>query len=478
MKEQAIDNLTSHDIERAILGAMLIDQDAIGVALEEKVDETYFFEASHSLIFRAIKSLYLEDNPVDQLTVSENLRKNKCLDLVGGEMTIGGLVSDTVSAANIKYHITILADKLLKRRLAMIGTTTKSDAESTLDGQVVLDKLENEIIKLQEEKPSGSMVKISDSIGLAVEHLAKLATTTGFVSGVETGFPKINMYTGGWQAGNMIVIAGRPAQGKSALSVTLAVNAAKAGVGVAFFSLEMSLLELDDRMLSLESGFDTSSLNYQKPEAKDWNRISEAANTLHNLPMWKDDTSGLTIGELSARAKRLKKQENIGLIIVDYLQLMSGNGESRQQEVATISRGLKTLAKNLKIPVIALSQLNRKLEDEKREPELSDLKESGSIEQDADKVIFVHNPNYQNFEHKDLQNYDFPDLPAWAIRKLIMKKNRQGRVGNVFVRKNQNGSITSLAYHKKGDKNEQSHNPIRSNGTGGNPNHSSYYDKE
>ena len=451
MKELTMDNLVSPDVERAILGAMLIDQDAIGEVLENKVNENYFYEPAHAAIFKAIKSLYMEDSPVDCLLVAEKLRRNKMLELVGGEVTIGGLINDVTTSANVKGHAKILADKLLKRRITSISTIARNNAESTLDGQEVLEALEGEIIKLQEERPSNSMVKICDSIGDAVKHLANLANTVGFVSGVETGFSKINKYTGGWQKGNMIVVAGRPAQGKSAVAVALAVNAAKAGVGVAFFSLEMSILELDNRMIALESGFDIASLHYKKPETKDWKIISDVAAKLHNLPIWKDDTPGMTIGELSARAKRLKKQEDIGLIIVDYLQLMNGNGESRQQEISTITRGLKTLAKSLKIPIVALSQLNRKLEDEKREPELSDLRESGSIEQDADIVIFVHNPNYQNFEHKDLAHYDFPDLPSWAIRKLIIKKNRHGSVGNVYVRKNSNGSITNINYYKKGE---------------------------
>jgi len=422
------------DIERAVIGAMLIDIDAIGLAIE-LITEDYFYKPEHAMIFRAITDLYDDHVPVDQLTVADQLKRRGHLDMVGGEATLSSLISETASAANIRYHCRILKEKTLLRKLITVATSYRNKCfDDTSNPTSLLDGLEQDVMNLSEMRHTKSYQSMEEMVHHAHAEIERKSQAGDGVTGIDTGFTKLNRMTAGWQPSDLIILAGRPSMGKTALGLDIAKIAASNNIPVGIFSLEMATMQLVMRMLYNEGRFDGSSMHKKKPTQEDWTRLGDACNRLHEYPIYIDDTPGLSSTELAAKAKRLKTEKNIGLVIVDYLQLMQGtNRESRQQEISSISRALKGLAKELEVPVIALSQLSRALEQRggDHRPLLSDLRESGAIEQDADVVMFIYraavyniDPGYVIFEQ---------DIPKDEVAELIIRKQRNGPVGTILL---------------------------------------------
>lgn len=439
MAEQTADKLErippqAPDIERAVIGSMLIDQNAIGTAIE-LLNEEFFFQPVHAMIFRAITDLYDEHLPIDQLTVSERLKKRGQLDMVGGDPTLSAIISETTSSANVRYHCLLLREKTLLRRLITITNTyhTKS-YEDTADPSSILENLEESLMDLSTLRHTQQFVSLEETVHKAHAEIEKKAQAGDGLTGVPTGFTKLNAMTAGWQPSDFIILAGRPSMGKTAFALDIAKNAARTGVPVGIFSLEMSAMQLVMRLLFNEGRFNGSQVHVNKPSPEDWTRLGDACNRLHSYPIFIDDTPGLSSIELSAKAKRLKREKDIGLLVVDYLQLMQGsNKESRQQEISSISRGLKTLAKELNIPIIALSQLSRSLEQRggDHRPLLSDLRESGAIEQDADIVMFIYRASVYNIDPEYTINDD--NVLKDEVAEIIIRKQRNGPVGTILL---------------------------------------------
>ncbi|HUT63009.1 MAG TPA: replicative DNA helicase [Anaerolineae bacterium] len=424
----------SPDIERAVLGAMLLEKKAIGTAIEIKLDDC-FYKPAHSVIYRTITDLYDENLPVDQLMVSERLKQRGMLDMVGGEATIASLVSETASAANIRYHCQILKEKALLRKMISITTSTRDSCfEDSADPTAILDNLEQGIMNISEMRLSQSYVALEDTVHKAHAEIVRKAETKDGITGVDTGFQRLNDLTAGWQPSDLVIIAGRPSMGKTALATEFAKNAASKNIPVGIFSLEMSVLQLVMRMLFNEGRFDGSTLHLRKHDKGDWTRLSDACSRLNKYPIFIDDTPALSCIELSAKAKRLKAERDIGLIIVDYMQLMQGTTrESRQQEISSISRSLKSLAKELSIPVVALSQLSRALEQRggDHRPLLSDLRESGAIEQDADLVMFIYRASVYGIDPE--YTIQEEEVPKENVAELIIRKQRNGPIGTILL---------------------------------------------
>lgn len=424
------------DIERAVLGAMLFEREAIGAAIEVIGQaEDCFYKPAHGIIYRVITDLYDENLPVDQLTVAERLRQRGVLDQIGGEAAVASLAGEITSAANIAYHCRILKEKAFLRRMITVTTSVRSLCyEDIANPSSILSILEESIIRLSDMRSTKGYVALSDTVFDAHREIMRRSETKEGLTGVDTGFGQLNRLTSGWQPSDLIILAGRPSMGKTAFSLDLAKNAAAGGLPVAVFSLEMSSIQLVMRMLFNEGRFDGSSLNIKKQRSEDWTRLLDACARLQKYPVYIDDTPGLSSIELAAKAKRLKVERDIKLVIVDYLQLMQGTSrESRQQEISSISRALKMLAKDLDVPVIALSQLSRALEQRSGDhrPMLSDLRESGAIEQDADIVMFIYrasvyglNPEYRIQD----QNVNPAD-----VAEIILRKQRNGPIGTILL---------------------------------------------
>lgn len=416
----------SPDIERAVLGAMLLDKEAIGTAVEVlSRDHDYFYKPAHALIFRAITDLYDNNLPVDQLTTAERLKDIGKLEDAGGEASIAALAAETRSTANIRYHCEILREKALLRKMITITTGVRNRCfEESADPTDLLSTLEEQVMNIADLRGTRDFQSLSEQVYQAHEEIVRRAEAKG-LTGVTSGFTRLDKLTSGWQSSDLIILAGRPSMGKTALALEFAKNAAQHDVPVGFFSLEMSALQLVMRMLFNEGRFDGAALHTRKPKQEDWSRLSDACSRLEKYPIYIDDTPGLSSIELSAKAKRLKRDKDIGMIIVDYLQLMQGtNRESRQQEISSISRSLKTLAKELNIPVIVLSQLSRAVEQRggDHRPLLSDLRESGAIEQDADVVCLLRRPC-------KLARDDENDDETLAVVEVA--KHRNGPTGDI-----------------------------------------------
>lgn len=424
------------DIERAVLGSMFLESEAIGIAIEMLYrDQDCFYKPAHSLIFRVITDLYDEGFPVDQLTVTERLKERGQLDSAGGEATIASLAVETASAANIRYHCQILKEKAMLRKMITITTSIRNKCfGDSANPTEILNSLEENIMNLSDMRRLKDYSSLSEIVYDAHGEIVRRAETKGGVTGVISGFQRLDMLTAGWQNSDFIILAGRPSMGKTSLALEFAKNAASNAVPVGMFSLEMSTLQLVMRMLFNEGRFDGSSLYTRKPDPRDWTRLADACSRLTKYPIYIDDTPGLSCIELNSKARRLKAEKNVGLIIVDYLQLMQGtNRESRQQEISSISRALKMLAKELNIPVIAMSQLSRAIEQRggDHRPVLSDLRESGAIEQDADVVMFIYRASVYGLE----QEYTINDqsVPPENVAEVIIRKQRNGPIGTVLL---------------------------------------------
>ena len=418
------------EVEQAVLGAMMIDQRAIGRGFEH-LDESCFYHAPHSQIFNAIVTLYERGEAVDQLTLSEELKRRNQLDGVGGVVYLAKLATEVATAANIDYHAKIVLDKALSRKLIETASQVIEQAyQGGEDVQELIDHTEQQIFSLSENQISDGFESLEAVMGEALEQIENAHNRDSSVSGVETGFADLNESTSGWQKGDLIIIAARPSVGKTALALTLTRNAAvDTNVGVAVFSLEMSKMQLAQRLLSAETRVDLHKLRTGRLRDDDWMHLTRNVGRLAQAPIYIDDTPGISVLEARSKSRRLHREHGIGLIIVDYLQLMSPHvrTQSREQEISNISRGLKGLAKELDVPVIALSQLSRAVESRTdRRPQLSDLRESGSIEQDADVVMFIYRPDIYGLKSPDGASLE-------GIAEIIIGKQRNGPVGSVHM---------------------------------------------
>ncbi len=416
---------------------MLIDQDAVLRAVEH-VNDTMFHAERHRRIFRAMVTIAERGGVVDPLTLSEELSRKGELDASGGKDYIGFLVDAVPTAANIEYHAAIVREKAILRRLIEVSTSIVAEAfEGKSTASELLDEAESKIFQVAQQKTKDGFTRIKELLWPTMERIEALQRGGKTVTGVPTGFGDLDEMTSGFQPADLIIVAARPSMGKTAFTLNIAQHAAiEHNVPVAFFSLEMSKESLVQRMITSEARIDAQRLRKGMLRDDDFPRLARAAGILSSAPVWIDDTPGITILEMRSKARRLKADAGVGMVIVDYLQLMAGPAgvESRQQEVSQISRGLKALAKELNVPVVALSQLSRAPEqrtgDNKR-PQLSDLRESGAIEQDADLIMFLFRQEF----------YDGPtDKDGNSLEgkaEVIVGKQRNGPIGlvNLFFHK-------------------------------------------
>jgi replicative DNA helicase len=416
---------------------MLIDQDAVLRAVEH-VNDTMFYAERHRRLFRAMVNITERGGVVDPLTLSEELSRRGELEASGGKDYIGFLVDAVPTAANIEYHAQIVREKAILRRLIEVSTSIVAEAfEGKSTATELLDEAESKIFLVSQQQTKDGFTRIKELLWPTMERIEALQRGGKTITGVASGFNDLDELTSGFQPADLIIVAARPSMGKTAFTLNVAQHAAiEHNIPVAFFSLEMSKESLVQRMLTSEARIDAQRLRKGLLRDDDFPRLARAAGILSSAPVWIDDTPGMTLLEMRSKARRLKTESGIGLVIVDYLQLMQGpsNSESRQQEVSQISRGLKALAKELKVPVVALSQLSRAPEqrtgDNKR-PQLSDLRESGAIEQDADLIMFLYRQEF----------YDGPvDKDGNSLEgkaEVIVGKQRNGPTGivNLFFHK-------------------------------------------
>jgi len=416
----------SIEAEMSMLGAMLMDKDAIGSAIE-LIEDDYFYRGVHQRIYQAIISLYEKNEPVDIVTLSEQLQHNNELASVGGSVYLTALLNSVPTAANIKYYAKIVQDKALLRKLITVATNIVTMGyEGGEDVANVLDQAERMIFDVVQKKITREFMPLEAILHDSFELIEKLYKQKEHVTGVPSGFVDLDKYTSGFQPSDLIIIAGRTSMGKTSFALNIAMNAAiKSKVPAGIFSLEMSKEQLVQRVLCAEARVDANKLRTGYLSESDWPKLTTAAGVLAEAPIYIDDTPSLSVLEIRAKARRLKARHNIGLIIVDYLQLARGTSsrgrDNRQQEVSEISRSLKSLAREINAPVIALSQLSRAPEARTdKKPMLSDLRESGAIEQDADLVMFVYREEYYK-----------PTEENQGIAEIIIGKQRNGPTGTV-----------------------------------------------
>ena len=411
----------SLEAEEAVLGAMMIDDAAANKAIGLLKSSHYFYKEAHKKIFEAMLILSEESNPIDTVSVSNELKKKKSLKSVGGLYYLTGLVDKVPTAANIETYASIVKEKgILRDLISASHHMSKKAFESREDVATILDEAEQSIFSLTQQKDNKLFQHIQPILTKAIQNLEKMQSKKGSVVGVPSGIIDLDNVTAGFRKSDLIVIAGRPSMGKTALALSIARNAAlESRVPTAIFSLEMSSDQLAQRLLSSEARIDGQKARTGRLQTARWKDVVIASGKLADAPLFIDDTPALSILDLRSRARRLKREENIGLLIVDYLQLMQGprRSENRQQEISYITQSLKALAKELDIPIIALSQLSRAVESRtNKRPVLSDLRESGAIEQDADLVIFLYRPYV----------YDNKKVEEKGLAYLIVAKQRSG----------------------------------------------------
>ncbi len=423
----------SEEAEISVLGGMLIDGDAVARAVE-LVDDRAFYKEANRRLFRAIARLYNRGEVIDPVTLADELKSAGELEAVGGMAYLAQLVDAVPTAANIEYHCRILRDKAVLRRLIEAATHIVRDAFDAPAGEVdeTLDRAEQRIFEIAQASQRSGFVWIKEILWPAFERIEELQRSPGSVTGVPTGFPDLDHLTAGFQPSDLIILAGRPSMGKTALALNFAQHAAiEAEVPVAIFSLEMAKESLVQRLLCAEGRVDSSRLRRGTLQDDEYARLATAAGHLNTAPIWIDDTAAISALELRAKARRLRAEVDLGLIIVDYLQLMSGprGAENRQQEISTISRSLKAVAKELEVPILALSQLSRAPEQRTdHRPVLADLRESGAIEQDADLVLFVYREEVYRSREDLLAE---PELEGKS--ELIIGKQRNGPTGDISL---------------------------------------------
>jgi len=412
-------------LEEAVLGALMLEKDAMAVVLDILRPESFYHDA-HGLIYGAMMRLFERSQPIDLLTVTEALKKEGELEAAGG----------VASSANLEYHARLVAQKFIQRELIRVSSLVVKDAyEDTTDVFDLLDRAEQGLFDIAQRNMSRSVETMSSLASKALKQLEELRTREDGLTGVPTGFSSLDRLTSGWQPSDLVIVAARPGMGKTSFTLSLARNAAGTfRRPVAIFSLEMSALQLAQRLISMEAEISGSKMRNGQLGEEEWKQLHQAIEAISEAPVFIDDTPGINVFELRAKCRRLKMQHDIQLIVIDYLQLMSGGSENqrgnREQEVSAISRALKGMAKELNVPVIALSQLSRAVEVRggTKRPQLSDLRESGSIEQDADIVSFIYRPEYYDILEDEEGNSNK------GVAELIVAKHRNGETRTVKLR--------------------------------------------
>ena len=440
-RQQPIDGTYGHlqpqalEVEKAVLGALMVDRDAYSMVSETLFPES-FYEPRNQKIFAAIRTLNMNEKPVDVLTVTEELAREGELEDVGGPVYITDLSSHVASSAHVEYHAHIIAQKYIARQLISFSSNIETKAfDESVDVDELMQEAEGNLFELSQKNMKKDYTQIDPVITLAMDAINKAASQKDGLSGLPSGYYKLDDKTSGWQASDLIILAGRPAMGKTSFALSMAKNIAiDQRQPLAFFSLEMSNVQLVNRLISNVCEIAGSKIMNGQLDKMEWERLDKNITKMQGAPLYVDDTPGLSVFELRTKARRLVREHGIKMIMIDYLQLMNANGMkfgSRQEEVSTISRSLKGLAKELNIPVLALSQLNRSVEQrdgiEGKRPQLSDLRESGAIEQDADMVLFVHRPEYYHI-YEDEKGRDLR-----GMAQIIIAKHRKGGIGDVLL---------------------------------------------
>jgi replicative DNA helicase len=413
------------EAEQAVLGAVFLEPSSLTTASEILIPED-FYRASHQRIFNVMLTLNEKGEPVDLVTVTSELADLKLLEEIGGVSYLSDLANSVPTAANIEYYAKIVEEKSILRRLIRTATSIVTDGYARDDEvDVLLNEAEKGILDVSRRKNSSSFQNIKDVLVQAYDNIELLHNRVGDITGISTGFRELDRMTAGFQRNDLIIVAARPSVGKTAFALNIAQNVAtKTDENVAIFSLEMGAQQLVMRMLCAEGNIDAQNLRTGKLTTEDWGKLTMAMGSLSNAGIYIDDTPGVKINEIQSKCRRLKQENGLGMILIDYLQLIQGNGragENRQQEVSEISRSLKSLARELEVPVIALSQLSRGVESRQdKRPMMSDIRESGSIEQDADIVAFLYRDDYYDKESE-----------AKNIIEIIIAKQRNGPVGTV-----------------------------------------------
>ncbi|TCK99730.1 primary replicative DNA helicase [Natranaerovirga hydrolytica] len=426
MEETVIKKILPHSIEaeQSVIGSMLLDQEAISVAMET-VNGQDFYQKQLGLVFEAIVELYSNNKPVDLITLQDVLTQKGILEQIGGIKFLSELANAVPTSTNIKNYAKIVAEKSALRKLIRASEEIANDCYQNKDKlEVLLDEAEKKIFNLIQNRGSEEFSPIKSIILTTLEKIENAHKYQGQVTGISTGFNDLDYRTAGLQKSDLVLIAARPSMGKTAFALNVAQNAAiRNNIPTAIFSLEMSKDQLVNRLLCSESMIDAQKVRTGNLEESDWEKIAEGSSVLAKSPIYIDDTPGISVSEMRAKCRKLKLEKGLGLILIDYLQLMSGSGrsESRQQEISEISRSLKALAREMDAPVVALSQLSRACEARAdHRPMLSDLRESGAIEQDADVVMFLYRDEYYH-----------PDSEAKNQAELIVAKQRNGPTGTV-----------------------------------------------
>jgi replicative DNA helicase len=418
----------SNEAEQAVLGAMLLDQDAAlrGV---EILDDALFYREGHRRLFRAMRRLIERRVVIDHITLRDELERKSELEAAGGEVYLGELIDAAVTAANLEAHAAIVREKAVLRQLIEASTALVSQAyEGALPANELLDEAESRIFQISQYRKAEGFSRLKEMLWPTMERIEKLHQQGKQITGVPSGFKDLDDMTTGFQPNDLIIVAARPSMGKTAFCLNIAAHAAESGAGVALFSLEMSKESLVQRLLCAEARVDSQRVRRGSLSDADFTMLARAAGVLSTCPIWIDDTPALTLLEMRSKARRLRMENEVKLIVVDYLQLMRSPGyaENRVQEISDISRSLKALARELEVPVIALSQLSRASEQRggERKPILSDLRDSGAIEQDADLVIFIHRPEmYEQLDRDGNSNE--------GKAELILAKHRNGPTGTL-----------------------------------------------
>ena len=448
MKKDVPNNI---EAEQSVLGSMLLSKYALQTAIESLSNEDFYLD-KHTKIFDAIKSLASKEVAIDITTLTNELKDQNTLSEVGGVDYLTEIMDNTPTAANVDHYISIVSDKSLLRNLieqateiATLGYTNEFSVSETLD------KAESKILSVVRNRQSSDIKRMPEVISEFQDNLEKLANNKGKISGLPSGFADLDNITDGWHKNELIILAARPAMGKTALALNFATNAAlKSKKSVLVFTLEMRAEQLVSRMVSSLGQVEAKKLQNGSLDSKDWQRVSEALSQLSDTNIYIDDSPGVTIGDIKAKARRIASQDdNLGLLVIDYLTLIGSMGKyagNRQQEVSEISRALKTLALELEIPIITLAQLSRTPElRENKRPVLSDLRESGSIEQDADIVAFIYRDDYYNENAKIDDNM--------SKTEVIVRKNRSGRIGTAELLFKKN-TLSFMNYKSSEDKKE------------------------
>jgi replicative DNA helicase len=423
------------DIEEAVLGALMLEKDALSAVIDVLRPEC-FYKDSHQLIFKAIHELFHKAEPIDILTVTHTLKKSGDLEIVGGAYYISQLTSRIASAANIEYHARIILQKYIQRELIRIsGETIRDSYEDNMDVLELLDKAEKNLFEIAEGNIRRNFEDMQSLIAKAIKEIEIASNQESGITGVPSGFTELDRVTAGWQKSDLIILAARPGMGKTAFVLSLAKNAAvQFKRPVAFFSLEMSSIQLVNRLISSETEITSDKIRKGQLANHEWQQLNAKIKPLTEAPLYIDDTPSLSVFELRAKCRRLVAEKKVSMIIIDYLQLMvAGNDNkngNREQEISTISRSLKAIAKELAVPIIALSQLSRAVETRgsTKRPQLSDLRESGAIEQDADMVMFIYRPEYYDL------NEDENGQSTQGLAEIIVAKNRNGAQSTVNLK--------------------------------------------